>query len=124
VKDVRLAAVMKGVEARYPGTRCVLEPWTDPDGDPDIIWWLYVLNVRPKDSGPLHEFATRVALDLYGPDPKPFIMSVEGSRNTRLYLARKAAEARRERARLRRRQDLRGGRRNRSRTRPARARTA
>ncbi len=124
MNDVRLAAVMMAVEARYPGTRCVVEPWTDPDGDPDTRWWLCVLNVRPKDAGPLHDIAIRIALDLYGPDPLPFTMSVEGRRNTRLFLARKAAEARRGRARLRRAEDRTRAARTRAGGRPARVRSA
>ena len=123
MKDVRMAAVLKAIEARYPGTRCVVEPWTDPDGDTDVKWWVYVLNARLKDLETLHDFAVQLAIDLYGPDLKPFTMSVEGPRNTRLYLARKVVEARRERVRLRSRKQVgrdrrgsRGGRLTRSRT--------
>lgn len=90
-----MAAVMRAIEARYPGTRAVVDPYGDPDGDPDIRWWVWVLDVRRKDMGHLERFASELALNLYGPDPKPFFLGSMGKSQSREYLAEKAAKERR-----------------------------
>ncbi len=124
MRDRRLELVRRAIEARYPGTRTVVEPWSDPDGDPDIRCWLHVLDVRPDDMGPLRLFASQFALDLYRPDGKPFSLSIMGKRTSALFEARRAAETRRERARLRRGRTPGTGARNRRGTRATRATSA
>ena len=124
MNDDRLAAVTRAVEAKYRGTRCIVEPWTDPDGDPDIRCQVHVLNVRPAEAGPLRLFATRLALDLFAPGPKPFFLSILDRRGSASFLARKAIEARRERARSRRSRRPAGAATNRRRVRTAKAKSA
>src|SRR5437867_544220 len=97
-----MAAVIRAIEARYPGTRGVVDRWTHPEGDKELRWWVTVLNVRARDLGPLREFATQLAVDLYGPDPKPFVLSSTGKREARRFLDERAAREREERARTRR----------------------
>ncbi|HEU5393406.1 MAG TPA: hypothetical protein VFV36_01260 [Candidatus Methylomirabilis sp.] len=124
MNDVRLAAVIRAVEAKYRGTRCIVEPWTDPDGDPDIRCQVHVLNVRPAEAGPLRLFATRLALDLFAPGPKPFFLSILDRKTSASFLARRANEARRDRARSQRMRRPAEGARNRRGSRPARTRPA
>jgi hypothetical protein len=124
MRDARIAAVRRAIEARYPGTRTHVEPWTDPDGDPDIRCLVHVLDVRPAEMGPLRLFASRLALDLFAPDPKPFFLSILDRRSSASFLARKAIEARRERARPRRSRRPAGAATNRRRIRTAKAKSA
>ncbi|MCI0587784.1 MAG: hypothetical protein L0323_13160 [Planctomycetes bacterium] len=124
MKDSRTAAVLRAIEARYPGTRTYVEPWTDPDGDPDIRYQVHVLDVRPAEAGPLRLFASRLALDLFAPDPTPFFLSILDRRTSASFLARKAVEARRERARPRRSRRPARAATNRRRVRTAKAKSA
>ncbi len=89
-----MTAVIQAIRAKYPGTRVVVEPYGDPDGDRSIRWWLQVMNVNPSEMGPLQRFAGRLADDLYAPAPRPFFMGMLTRRQTTTYLARRAAMAR------------------------------
>ena len=112
MKNTRMATLIRTVEARYPGVRTVVEPWGDPDGDPDIRWWIDFLYVRRKDLGRLDRFALRVARDLYGEDPLPFCLGGYGAKASREILIRRRAQARRD---SRRRRASNGSRRRRGR---------
>lgn len=90
-----MAALLRAIEARYPGTRAVVDPFRDPEGDPVPRWWVWILYVRDDDLGPLDEFASRLSCDLYGPDPVPFYVHPVGRRRTRKFLADRAAREKR-----------------------------
>jgi hypothetical protein len=99
MRDVRMAALIRAIEARYPGTRSLVERFVDPMGDPDIRWRIWILNIRDRDLGHLGQFAYHLAGELYGPDPLPFYISSVGWRNTKGFLADRAARERRDRTR-------------------------
>jgi len=93
VRDVRLVALVKAIESRFPGTRVVVEPWSDPDGDRRVRWWLEVLHVREDDLGQVIRFAHRLGNDLYGEAGLPFEVGVKDARGTAAYIAYQKAEA-------------------------------
>ena len=70
VKDRILAMFIRVVERRYPGSRVVLERFGCPD-DPDVRWWLSVLNVPRKRIVECDEFMTRYTLKLHDYWKKP-----------------------------------------------------
>ncbi len=99
MRDVRMAALIRAIEGRYPGTRALVERFVDPEGDRDIRWWVWILNVRDRDLGPLGQFAYRLARELYEPESFPFHIGSVGRRKTPGFLADRAARERRDRAR-------------------------
>lgn len=109
MKDARIVTLIRTVEARFPGTKVVVDPYGCPD-DEEIRWWVSILHA-PRGKEPLvNQFAIRLALDLYHWRGLPFIVGAKGPRGTREYLARKRTEA--------------AGRRNARSARPLRSRVA
>ncbi len=94
-----MEALIRAIEARYPGTRAFVERFADPMGDPDIRWRIWILDIRDRDLGLLGQFAYHLAGEHYGPDPLPFYVSSVGWRRTKRFLADRAARERRDRAR-------------------------
>lgn len=96
-----MATLIRTVEARYPGTRIVIEPCGSPD-DPDFRWWVWVLNAPEKEVPLVTQFATRLALELYDWHTPNFFVGAQSPRATRKFLARRRAAGAEERARVRR----------------------
>ncbi len=92
MKDRRMAIVVDTIEARFPGVRVVVEPYTSPD-DATVRWWVYILHCRRGDLDDVSGFAIRLGLDLFRPNI-PFIADPLETWDTALYLASKKAEAR------------------------------
>jgi len=96
VREVRLAALVRAIETRFPGVHVEVEPWTDPDGDETIRWWLEILRVRDRDRIAVHQFTRHLSNDLYGPEKVPLCFSLQDAKGTAAYLARRKAEALRD----------------------------
>ena len=88
----RIAILVRTVEARFPGTKAVVDPYGSPD-DEEIRWWIRILHARRAEEPIVNHFANRLAIDLYDGHVPPFFVGAEGARGTREYLARKRAEA-------------------------------
>ena len=103
MRDPRIPALARAIEARFPGTRVEVDPFRDPEGGRTHRWMLEVLFVREKDMGKggVGDFAYELMSDLYGPEDYPFYVDVNGAKNTRLYLARKEAREAAERSPVR-----------------------
>ena len=99
MKDRRMADLARTIEARWPGTRVVVEPYGSPD-DSTIRWWVYVLHCRRRDLRDVHMFAIRTGHELFNRAP-PFITDPREAWSTAAYLARRRAEARRLRGTVR-----------------------
>ena len=96
MRDVRLAALIKAVESRFPGVEVMVEHWSDPDGDRRIRWWLEILHVREDDLSAVSRFAHHLGAELYGDAGLPFEVGVKDAEGTAAYLARRKAEALRD----------------------------
>ena len=96
MRDGRIATLVRTVEARFPGTKAVVDAYRSPD-DPEIRWWIRILHAPRGKEHLVSTFANRLALDLYNWREPPFFVGAEGPRRTREYLARKRAEAARRR---------------------------
>lgn len=87
-----MRTVIRTIEARFPGSRVIVEPFGVPE-DPEIRWILRVLNVREKDTPLVLDFGIDLAIDLYGKMPIPFSLSPMGPRGTARFLSlRRRAE--------------------------------
>ena len=117
MNDRRIAILVRTVEARFPGTKAVVDPYGSPD-DEEIRWWIRILHARRAEEPIVNHFANCLARDLYDGHVPPFFVGAEGPRGTREYLARKRAEAARSR------KSVRTAKRYRSRRRPASRRVA
>ncbi|HKB15123.1 MAG TPA: hypothetical protein VKF62_03610 [Planctomycetota bacterium] len=84
----RLAAVVRAIHRRFPGTRVLLEPYRSPDGDPHIRWWLHVINVPARWRSRVDDFAILKGFELFGPGRLPYFSSVCGPRETAATIAR------------------------------------
>ena len=100
MRDPRIPALVRAIEARFPGTRVEIDPFRDPDGDRTHRWMLEVLFVREKDMGKegVEDFAYRLASALYGGHLLPCYIEANGAKDSRRYLARKEAREAAERS--------------------------
>ena len=93
MRDVRLKAVARAIEARYPGSRVVIEPWEDFEA-PVIQWWFSILDVAPRHLVEAGRFAHEVGERLYGGWERcPFYAGAMDRRSSRKFLEEKQALA-------------------------------
>ena len=91
MNDRRIAILARTVEARFPGTKVVVDPYGSPD-DEEIRWWISILHTPRGKEVLVDKFAIGLAFDLYNQRSFPFFVGAEGPRGTREYLGRKRAE--------------------------------
>ncbi len=100
MRNRRLAAVVRAVRRRYPGVRVLVEPFRCPDADPEMRWWLSILNVPLRSLSDVHQYAIRKGFEVYGSPDIPFGTSVNSPRYSKPILEgwrRKMRESRRAR---------------------------
>ncbi|HET6202899.1 MAG TPA: hypothetical protein VFI25_08870 [Planctomycetota bacterium] len=85
--DVRVAALGRAIESRWPGSKVVVEPYRSPD-DPLIRWWVYILGIRYPEAGAAIDFGWELSRDLFRNEPMSFFMSAESPASARRILAR------------------------------------
>lgn len=74
MRNPRIRALIGAIEKRYPDTRVVVQPWGGRE-DPDIRWWLWVLDVPEEGLVEVEGFARRRARRLYGRPLVPLFVS-------------------------------------------------
>ena len=74
MRNPRIRALIETIEKRYPETRVVVQPWGGAE-DPDIDWWLWILDVPEDRTVEVEEFAHRRARRMYGRRSVPFVVS-------------------------------------------------
>jgi|SRR5262245_44274208 len=72
VRDVRFKALRLAIQARWPGSRVVWEPYASPD-DPSIQGWVHILHVPDREVFEAGDLAVRLASDLF-PGPSRFFV--------------------------------------------------
>ena len=122
MKSRRYEKLVRQIEAEYPGTRVVVDPYTTHDGFRDIRWFVHILDCPARLRFRAEDYAYHRALELWGGMSFPFFIDAYGPRATRRYLAERAARARPRRAPAPRGRTLLGARSGRSRRRRGRPR--
>ncbi len=81
--DVRFRELISRLTAAYPEVRHALRPYGHEDL-PGVEGFLYVLNVPDERLAEVEDFAIGTAMDLWGEEVVPFLVSAVGPENTRL----------------------------------------
>ena len=81
IRNPRIRALIGAIEKRYPDTRVVVQPWGGAE-DPDIRWWLWILNVPADGTVEAERFGDRRARRMYGRRPVPFFVSAVNREET------------------------------------------
>jgi hypothetical protein len=93
MRDPRIRSLIEAIEARYPGTRVVVQRWGGRE-DPDIRWWLWVLNVPEDRLTAVDRFASRRTTRIYGKRTVPFFTSIVSREQSLLQFAAVLAKPR------------------------------
>ncbi len=83
-----MTALIRSIERHFPGAKVYVEPWNDPDGNPEYKWWISVPGWPRRRRGELHMFVIRRERELFGRDPRPYFYSSYGPWDLKAYKAR------------------------------------
>jgi len=86
MRNPRIRALIEAIEARYSGTRVVVERWGGGE-DPDIRWRLWILDVPQDRVAAVEKFASRETTRLYGYGLVPYFAHAVGREDTRKHFA-------------------------------------
>ncbi len=87
VTRVRMVALAKAIESRWPRSRVIFEPYRSPD-DPLIRWWVHILGLSFEEGWAATDFGLDASKGLFGKDPIPFFLTSERGSRARDLLAR------------------------------------
>ncbi|MCI0587412.1 MAG: hypothetical protein L0323_11285 [Planctomycetes bacterium] len=86
MRNPRIRALIEAIEKRYPATRVVVQPYGGAE-DPDIHWWLWILDVPEEETLEVEGFADRRARRLYGSPHVPFFLGAVDPEQTLKHFA-------------------------------------
>ena len=84
MRDPRIDRVADAIEKAFPGTTVVIERCPSPD-DPDIDWFLHVLNLAPDRQREVTNLSLRLGIDLFGETSIPFLVGGVSPESTALH---------------------------------------
>jgi len=93
VRDPRIASVVAGVMARFPGTRVEFVANPDPATWNDIPDAMCVLHVPDERRREVHGFAQDLAYAVFGDDPLPMFIWEFGPDESSRFSARTSSDA-------------------------------